>query len=303
MARLLALAGVAALAWSAPAAACDPAKVSYSWPVKQLGSAHPVRGTLNEPRGESFHFGIDITAHDGQRVYAVQAGWAYGADGSKVTVNGRNGCWSHRYWHVVPAVADGTRVRRGTLIGHVLKPYGHVHLGEWDVQRGRYIDPLRRRGGLAPYRDATRPVVVRIGIKKSAGELPPDNVRGVVGLVVRTHDLPAIQSPPPWAHFRVAPATIGWRLRTAGGRTVRPFRRVLAGGNHLPDWMFTRVFAPGTRQNVRGGKPAVYRYWLAQSFDTRELRNGTYLLAVRVADSQGNAAWKTLRLTIRNRRA
>ncbi len=134
----LAVAGLTAGSTNAPAAPrCDPAAVSYPWPVRPLGQAHSVRGSLNEPRGRSFHFGVDITARDGQRVFAVQAGRAYGAaDRTKVTVVGANGCWVHRYWHVVPAIANGSRVRVGSLIGRVLPPFAHVHLAEWDSVRG-----------------------------------------------------------------------------------------------------------------------------------------------------------------------
>ncbi len=87
---------------------------------------------------------------------------------------------------------------------------------------------------------------------------------------------------------------------TAGGRVARRFRLSYDGRLKLDDERFSRVFAPGTRQNVRGGKPAVYRYWLARSLDTRDLRNGAYVLAVRVADNHGNTTWMRLPLTIRN---
>jgi murein DD-endopeptidase MepM/ murein hydrolase activator NlpD len=228
----LAAVGIASAApeRSAAAARCSAQAVSYPWPVRPFAEAHSVRGSLNEPRGRSFHFGVDITARDGQRVFAVQTGRAYGAaDRTKVTVVGANGCWIHRYWHVVPAVANGTRVRPGSFIGRVLRPDAHVHLAEWDVRRGRYIDPTRRRGGLSPYRDSTTPAIAGIAVKRRGEVLAPSNVRGVVNLVVRAHDLPALASPVPWAHFRVTPATIGWRLVTAAGRTVRAYRLAYDG--------------------------------------------------------------------------
>ncbi len=286
---------------TADAARCVSGAVSYPWPVRPFHQAHPVRGNLNEPRGRAFHFGVDITAPVGRAVYAVQRGRAFGAaDRTKVTVVGANGCWSHRYWHVVPAIANGARVRPGTLIGHVLPPFAHVHFAEWDLSRGRYVDPIRRRGGLTPYGDRTKPVIGAVAVKRNGTTVAPSNVRGVVNVVVRTHDLPAIPSPPPWAHFRVSPATIGWRLRTAGGRTVRAFRLVYDGRYKLDDRRFSEVYAPGTRQNVRGGSAAVYRYWLARRLDTRRFRNGPYVLRVRVADNHGNTTRASLRLTIRN---
>ncbi len=186
-----ALVGLAVAAfggWSSTAqAACEPAAASYPWPVRPFHEAHSVRGSLNEPRGRGFHFGVDITAGDGQKVFAVQSGRAYGAaDRTKVTVVGANGCWSHRYWHVVPAIANGSRVRAGSFIGRVLRPFAHVHFAEWDLRRGRYIDPTRRRGGLTPYRDRTKPVIAAVAAKRNGATLAPSNVRGVVNLVVRT---------------------------------------------------------------------------------------------------------------------
>ena len=68
----------------------------------------------------------------------------------------------------------------------------------------------------------------------------------------------------------------------------------------LDDWRFSQVFAPGTRENVRGGKVGIFRYWLARRLDTRRFRNGTYVVRVRVADNHGNVVWSSLRVRIRN---
>ena len=191
-------------------------------------------------------------------------------------------------------------MRPGSFIGRVLRPYAHVHFAESDVRRGLYIDPTRRRGGLSPYGDSTSPVIGGIAVKRRGSVVPASNVHGVVNLVVRTHDLPALSSPVPWAHFRVTPATIGWTLRNSAGRVVRAVRLAYDGRVKLDDERFARVFAPGTRQNVRGGRPGIYRYWLARRLDTRRLRNGAYVLRVRVADNHGNTTWASLPLTIRN---
>ena len=255
-----------------------------------------MRGSLNEPRGRGFHFGVDITARDGQRVFAVQSGRAYGAaDRTKVTVVGANGCWSHRYWHVVPAIANGSRVRAGSFIGRVLRPFAHVHFAEWDLRRGRYIDPTRRRGGLRPYRDSTKPVIAAVAAKRNGSTLAPSNVRGVVSLVVRTYDTPAVPSPAPWAHFRTAPATIGWRLVTSGGRVARRFRLAYDGRVKLDDWRFSQVYAPGTRENVRGGRPASTGTgsrgaWIHGSFATGRTSSGSGLRTTTATSSGRRSA-------------
>jgi peptidase M23-like protein len=265
---------LAAVALTCPAPA-------YDWPVRPFERAHPVRGGLNDPRGgRSFHFGVDITARDGTPVYAVAPGRAR-VRGNAVTVD--SGCRSFAYWHVVPLVQSGRWVRRHQRLGRVQRPYAHVHFAEHDG-RG-YVDPTRPgRAGLRPYWDRTRPVIERVA-RTSGG-----------GLFVQTHDLPAIRSPRPWRRFRVTPARIGWRLITAGGREVRPFRWAYLGHRKLADRRYASVFAPGTREN-RPGRPGVYRFWL-----TRRLAvpAGRYLVRVTVLDRHGNTSRRSVRIVVGN---
>ena len=72
--RQLAIAAVALAALVVPAGAG-----AYSWPLKPFNRAHPIRGAFGDPRYHldtegslsAFHFGVDIAAADGTRVYAV----------------------------------------------------------------------------------------------------------------------------------------------------------------------------------------------------------------------------------------
>jgi hypothetical protein len=260
----------AALACPAPA---------YDWPVRPFRRAHPVRGGLHDPRGgRSFHFGVDITAPDGTPVYAVTPGRAR-VRAYTVTVD--SGCRSFAYWHVVPSVQNGGWVRRHQRLGRVQRPYAHVHFAEHDG-RG-YVDPTRPgRAGLRPYWDRTRPVIERVART------------GEGGLIVQTHDVPAIRSPRPWRRFRITPARIGWRLLDARGREVRRFRWAYLGHRKLDDSRYRAVFAPGTREN-RPSRPGMYRFWL-----TRRLvvRGGSYVARVTVRDRHGNTSRASVRIRV-----
>lgn len=305
------LAFAAACAWlvaflePSPASSACPARgPAYDWPVRPFAEAHPVRGGLNDPRGRAFHFGVDITALDGTPVYAVRAGRVRYSrrHPTAMTVAEPGGCRSFAYWHVLPAVPSGSRVTRHQLLGHVMEAYGHVHLGEFDARLGRYVDPTRPgRAGLFPYHDPTRPVILRISVERAGAVLDPGSVRSAVSLVVRTHDVPALASPPPWRGYRTSPATIGWRLVDARGRTVRPYRRIYDGRLKLDDRRFRAVYAPGTR-HPRPNRPGLYRFWVAPRLDTRVYRDGRYVVRVRVADAHGNATSASLPITIANRR-
>jgi hypothetical protein len=286
----------------AGAATCARGAV-YGWPVRPFDRAHPVRGGLNDPRGSAFHFGVDITAPDGTPVYAVAPGRVRYSSRhpTALAVRDPRACRSFAYWHVVPAVPSGSWVARHALLGRVMEAYGHVHLGELDARLGRYVDPTRPgRAGLFPYHDPTRPVIQRVSAERGGRVLDPGSLRGVVSVVVRTHDVPALASPPPWSGYRTSPATIGWRLVSARGRTVRAYRTIYEGRLKLDDRRFRTVYAPGTRY-PRPNRPGLYRFWIARALDTRAYPNGRYVVRVRVADAHGNAARASLRITVRNR--
>ena len=100
-----------------------------------------------------------------------------------------------------------------------------------------------------------------------------------------------------------------WWLRAAGGRRV-------AGGvaadflvTEPPTDRFCEVYAPGTLQNFAAedgsyhwGAAGRYLFELTpRPFDTARLANGRYVLTVTAADTRGNEASTSRRLTIENR--
>jgi len=282
----------------------SPNADAHPWPIKPFDHQHPVRGVFGDPRiggggGKSFHFGIDVSALDGTAVYAVRGG-RVSIDGENITVIEVEGEREHAYWHVVPAVRDGSRVKRGALLGHISGTWGHVHLAE---RRGdAYWNPLRK-GALTPYEDYGAPVVSRI---VTSGKR--DALAGDVDLVVEAFDHPPLSAPQPaWHGLPVAPALVRWRL-VRNARQVVPWRVVFdfrksfvpkIAGKPASDVNFDKRYAPGTRQN-HPNEPGQFRIWLANRFDTTAFADGDYRLDVEAADIRGNATRGNLVLTFVN---
>jgi Peptidase family M23 len=262
--------------------------VSYGWPVEPFGEQHAVRGFFCDPRigadGEkSFHFGVDVSALDGTPVYAVEAGTVYSEGEQNIAVIGAH---EHAYWHIVPTVRTGQHVRRHALIGHVAKPWGHVHLAE--RMQARYWNPLRS-GALTPFEDYGAPQVDRIVAERGGSRLDPTALTGVVDLIAEAHDNPPISAPAPWHGLPVTPALLRWRLvrdatEVVPWTIVADFRSTL-----IPKSRFAAVYAAGTRQN-HPNSPGLYRFWLARGWDTRRHRDGPYRLDAEAADIRGNAS-------------
>src|SRR5215218_11120041 len=146
---LVGVCAVGLVTLAAPAAAS-----AYGWPVKPFHVQHPVRGFFGDPRSadcgrRQFHFGIDIYAKNGTAVYATLSGRVFLGEAETfsphpdvVEIVGPGGL-EFSYWHVIPAVRHGQLVTAyRTVIGHILKPNGHVHFSE--AQQGVYVNPLRR---------------------------------------------------------------------------------------------------------------------------------------------------------------
>jgi len=273
----------------------------YSWPLEPFDRAHPVRGYFNDPRiagsSRTFHFGIDISAKDGASVHAVDAGTVHIEGGRSLSVVGARGR-TFGYWHVIPAVQHRQEVSQHQLLGHVEAPWAHVHFAE--SLKGDYRNPLRP-GAIHPWVDPTSPHVAGIHFYRgqTQQELSPLHVAGDVDVVVEAWDKPPVPVPPPWSDLPVTPALVRWRV-TKGRQVIRPwhapvdFRLGL-----LPPSLFSVVYAPGTKQN-HPGKPGVYRFYVAHTWDTRHLRDGLYRLEVSVADISGNKATGALPFTVAN---
>ena len=242
------------LALSAFALLVPAAASAYGWPIRPFYQQHAIRGYFNDPRlsgpEEGFHFGVDIWAPDGTPVYAIEPGRArVRMKAMSVAVFPKRGGHQLSYWHVVPAVVTGQRVRRHQLIGHVLTGAGHVHLAEY--KNGTYINPLRL-GGLAPYIDDTVPQIPSLTFLSSGRPIPPEGVTGTVDITTEAFDTSPMPIPLPWNQVIYTPSLIRWRI-VQGQNTIRQwetpvdFRTFL-----LPINLFTSYTRPG-RSRTRPG--------------------------------------------------
>jgi murein DD-endopeptidase MepM/ murein hydrolase activator NlpD len=270
-------------------------QAAYGWPVKPFHRQHPVRGYFGDPRigkgsgGErthTLHFGVDVSAPNGTAVYATADGIVsrHPLHDDVVVLRAADGA-ELEYWHVEPVVASGESVQAyRTVIGHILRPWAHVHVAE--RRAGRYVNPLRP-GGMGPYADHTCPAAARVSFERAGHLLDPARLHGSFDLVVAASDSPAMSVPPPWAGLPVAPALVRWRVVDSRGEGVTPWRTAFDAREILPGADFFAIYAEGTTQNhVR--QPGSYRFRLARAFAGGSLQPGTYAVQVGVTDSAGN---------------
>ena len=272
------------------------ARWTYDWPLKPFGRPHPVRGYLDDPRittdltSRTFHFGIDISASPGTAVFAIEAGTA-GVHCSTVYVH--SGMRTFEYWHIVPVVRTGQRVRRHTLLGRTRANFNHVHLSE--QLSGRYVNPLRA-GGIGPFADSTTPMVTKLTIRVHGHRIDPVLVRDTVNLVADAADIASDVTPTPWP---VTPALLRWRVLKGGTVVVRwrvacDFQRAV-----LRPTEFATVYADGTRMN-HPGRPGYYCFYLAHNWRSASLANGSYRLEVAASDMRGNLGLSVFPITVAN---
>jgi len=288
------LIALSALALLVPAAAS-----AYGWPIRPFYQQHLVRGYFDDPRlsgdEEGFHFGVDIMAPDGTPVYASEPGKVR-VRGQTVSVFPKRGGHQLSYWHIVPSVVKGQRVRRHQLLGHIVAGAGHVHLAEY--KNGTYINPLRL-GGLAPYIDDTVPQIPSLTFLSAGRPIPPEGVTGTVDITCEAFDTPPVPLPLPWNQVIYTPSLLRWRI-VEGQNTIRQwetpvdFRTFL-----LPLNLFSYVYAPGTFQN-KAGRRGHYEFFLAHQFDTHVLANGSYVLQVDALDDQENLGQASFAFTVTN---
>jgi hypothetical protein len=297
---------------------------SFGYPIKPFDQEHPIRANLGDPRMQffgaptlrtlmhgkgsfSFHQGVDISAPNGTAVYPVVDGTVTAA--TPIWVRVTSGDRAFEYWHIRPLVHTGDHVNADqTVLGHIMKPAGHVHLTEY--QNGRVVNPLLP-GRLTPYHDSTKPTVRSISLRHSdtGRDLLPTFVRGRVEIVADASDMPTMAVQGEWHGLPTTPALITWRVQNVGGRVVVPERIGVDYRTTIPgNSSFWHVYARGTYQNmcVFGSHYAYmqrgsYLFKLATRFDTRSLRDGVYDLIVTATDVRGNSDSQTLRFTVHNR--
>jgi murein DD-endopeptidase MepM/ murein hydrolase activator NlpD len=285
-----------ALSLSAVAAA-------YPWPVKPFGKMHALRAGFDDPRyhlgGESslsaFHFGVDIVAKDGTRVYAVAPGYVH-RYADHVTVQRQGSGRTFGYWHIVPAVRTGRHVRIHQYLGRVRKGWGHVHFAE-SVQ-GLYRNPLRWRA-LTPFRDRTPPTIASIGLVEEGDSVVTSVARGLVDIEAEVSDAPPIKPPGTWGIARLTPALVMWRLLRSGVALGNWQTSVDFTSSLMPALAYPFIYAAGTYQN-KPNRPGRYLFWITHGLDTTTLPNGAYTVEVLAEDNRFNESKLSLDFTVAN---
>ena len=266
-------------------------------------------GGIEGPGAFSFHNGIDIAAPDGTAVYPVMSGTAklFDNDTAISVATGKRRVFE--YEHIVPAVGDGQRVvALKTVIGHIARTYGHVHLTE--IREGHVWNPLAA-GGIAPYRDTLKPHIASIEFRPPASaftELDPLGICGTVSIVADAFDTPQLRIPGAFAGFPVSPSFVSWSLRRFGGVVYRNETPVADFRTALPaPSTFWDVYARGTYQNAPrfanrqfNLMPGRFIFQLSPPLDTRILPNGVYIVSVKAVDVRGNTATLGQRFTVVN---
>jgi murein DD-endopeptidase MepM/ murein hydrolase activator NlpD len=322
-----AVVAVAAGKTVAPSSASGRAEAapSYQWPVKPFNRQHPVRGGFGDPRSVfrsaptlqgvlsgacscSLHRGIDISAPDGSAVYPVASGTVTVANGEWLKVDSGDGR-AFEYWHIHPMVRVGARVvAHETVIGHIHRGSGHVHLTE--LSNGQAVNPLAP-GHIGPYADHTTPRVTSISFRKreTSRDGLPSLISGRVLLVAGAEDAPTMSAPQGWRGLPVTPALLTWEVRSWTGKVVKGRQIAADFRSNLPDRSFWQVYARGSYQNMAvlgrhysWAQPGSYLFKLSPAFDSRALRDGAYDLVVTATDIRGNSSSLTRRFTIKNRR-
>jgi murein DD-endopeptidase MepM/ murein hydrolase activator NlpD len=323
VAATLVFATASALAAPAKHAASD----SYPWPVKPFNQPHPIRGSFGDPRtlffgppsdrtlysgngSFTFHTGVDVSAPDGTAVYPVESGTVRSVSHDWIAVEGGSGR-TFQYWHIAATVTVGQHVdAQSTILGHILRGSGHVHLTE--IDNGVTVNPLAP-GHLSPYNDTTVPTVgaIRFRTSVTGKDLLPEIVRGRVELLASVSDMPTMRVPGVWRDLPVTPALVTWEIcRADNGKVIVPTHTAYDVRDHLPAAnAFWQVYARGTHQNmsVFGAhysfmQPGQYLIRLTPGgFNTQTLHDAVYDLVVTATDIRGNHSSTTLRFSVHNR--
>jgi hypothetical protein len=266
------------------ATGCRPAGALTGWPLKPFHRAHPLRAGLNEWRPANMHIGIDIQALDGTPVYAIQSGPASIAGVGTVDIRVHVG--SYEYWHVVPRIHAGQYVyAHRTVIGHVIRGAGHLHLSEL---HGDYVNPLRPGRVLVPYRDSEEPV---IGVPRRSGSQ----------VFVEAFDPQSLRETIKYRTPVLAPAAVAWRARDAHGRALTPLVFAYRGSHHYPTAAKSLVYGPSTTPPnhpgaIAGGWACFWRFTICVpkwNYRLHGVPGSAATLSLYAWDWAGNVAERT----------
>ena len=320
------------------------------WPVAPLHAPHALHGAFNDPREGGYHFGVDIAVDDSKpallappglshRIFAVESGEVhFSRPGQKaLNCNDRRFEIGHfAYWHASPALAEGTHVRAGQMIGWTCLGEWHVHLSEWALVNGQrtWVNPLHAGGKLRPNADHAAPVIRAVYAygppaqrwwPQTSGELAGtdgalsqlfsdlhgavdlrawiDDSQGDVGLYRDRAELAADITPYRiWVQVRrVSDGAIVWQ------RNAWQSDLLLAGRERLYAHFAARSRPPLSNDVCAspGACNGRFFYHLLVSddrylWDTRLVRNGDYVLTVRAFDISGNAGEREVPMTVSN---
>jgi hypothetical protein len=280
--------------------------------VQPVAQTPTIRGGFNDLRGgqdgdepPGGHFGIDIEAADQAPVYAV-------ATGTIAHIAARNGLSSHfdigdyQYWHVdlVPALANGSKVTAGEVVGHVHKGMKHVHLSE-RVKGCGWVDPRRPSSPFRLQQDDERATIAapkafvaddRAFVRfdplgqhsDAATPVPLQALHGVIDVRAVIGDTPAVPTQQ-WAQQPLMPAAVRTYLAPVGqpDHSVSPPVLGFDGARRLPIVRFDDVLAIGTTRLTLcfylSDQPCTTRYVMhaaGRGLDTTRVPNGPYLLCV-----------------------
>lgn len=291
-----------------------------NWPVAPIHRAHPIRGGLNDPRGVSPHFGVDVESPNRAPVYAVAAGVVAAPEGARgpqalrptqfaVVTPGSNQRFS--YWHVTPVAVlrIGDHVAAGELIGHDLPGFDHVHLSEWEPGCG-WVDPRRPTSVLRDPADIETPAIgspSAFGVPGGA-PVPLGQLHGIVDLRAAVSDTPRDRTrlrP----QLPLMPAAVRAWFAPAG-RPSRHLGRVTVfdGATVMSPARYRATMAPGTRRTngclYHADLPCAVRFVFhltGAGFDTRALPDGGLLFCVQALTIEGRSSRRCATVRITNR--
>ena len=301
---------------------CAGSASAYPWPFKPFNKQHPIRGFFGDPRTVyetgilagaftgpafiSFHQGVDISAPNGTPIYAVANGKIHYLGAATLNLATDHDV-TFQYFHIIPIVGEGQQVvARKTVLGYVQPPFGHVHLTEIDGTHA--VNPLQP-GHLGPYRDRTKPHVKDIVVRNQSGDVQtPVGLCGRVEIDVDAFDTQPVPVPGTYHNLPVSPALVQWSMTRIGGKVVVPLKTVWDVRQVVPpNRQFFADYAKGTYENSPrfgaqqyAGMPGRYLFLLAPNFDTTDIANGNYVIAVRVGDVRGNVTTATERINVLN---